>query len=112
VPNRTIEEVQPKKKWTWRQPTPFRKGAIQIGIAVVAAFYDQRACYPHFGAWIASALTILVILGLIPLLFAGLRGNWRGFGNLLLVLTLLWVVASLGVPPKPMFHPTSQQTTP
>jgi len=107
----TIEQVQPKKKWTWRQPTPFRKGAVQIGIAAIATFYDQRACYPHFGAWIAGALTILVILSVIPFVFAGLRGNWRGFGNFLLVLALLWVVASREVPPKPMFGPTSQQTT-
>jgi hypothetical protein len=107
----TVDQVQPKRKWAWRQPTPFRQGAVQIGIAVVAAFYDQRACYPHVGAWIVSAVAILVILGVIPFVFAGARGNWRGFGNFLLALSMLWVVASREVPPKPMFSTDIQRTT-
>ena len=94
------EQPRPQKTWAWRQPTPFRQGAIQIATAVMAAFFDQRGCYPRVGAWILSATLVLIIPAVIAFLFAGARGNWRGFGNFLLVLTLLWLVAGSQVPPK------------
>jgi hypothetical protein len=42
----------------------------------------------------------LVMPALLAFLFAGSRGDWRGFGNFLLVMLLLWIVASSHVPPK------------
>jgi hypothetical protein len=95
----TVEQVQPKK-WSWRQPRPFRQGAIQIGIAVIVAFAYRFDCYPNIGGWVVSAMLALVMPALLAFLFAGSRGDWRGFGNFLLVMLLLWIVASSHVPPK------------
>jgi hypothetical protein len=95
-----VEQAQPKKKWSWRQPRPFRQGAIQIGIAVIAAFVYRFDCYPNIGTWLVSAMLALVMPALLAFLFARSRGDWRGFGNFLLVMLLLWIVASSHVPPK------------
>src|SRR5262249_35439538 len=89
-----VEQAQPEKKWAWRQPRPFRQGAIQIGIAVIVAFASQFDCYPNIGPWVVSAMLALVMPALLAFLFAGSRGDWRGFGNFLLVMLLLWIVAS------------------
>jgi hypothetical protein len=93
------EEAHPRKKWMWKQPTPFRQDALQIAIAVIAAFACQLSCYPSIRAWVISSLLVLVMPTTIAFLFAGVRGNWRGFGNLVLVLTLLYIVATSQYPP-------------